>query len=473
MKRLVICYDGTWNSVTDPSAVTNVVRLGQAVKKVGKGDVPQVVYYNAGVGSGGPLDRFLGGVFGVGLRANVKRGLAFLTLNWNPESEEGPADEIYIFGFSRGAYSARALAGVIAAIEGIPKQEHFDKLERIWNYYRTDPGKRDQKMKDDIRGFIHWRPMGDDASGTAGATQPIIKCLGVWDTVGSYGVPSGLGLGALARSVTSWTRGFHDNTIGPHVEYAFHAMSIDERRRAFPETAWIIEKGMERKNVEQVWFAGSHSNIGGGYRRSGLADLALIWMIARVNEETGLDFDEGYVGEHFWPCAACSLYNSDRGWVLSSLRPYLRPVLDDRFPGEVLDQRKKVRRTMQRLNEKVHWSVIERLGRMAIVDESRNRKYAPSNLPKNLPNDRAPNAFEDERVAKKTEVEARLIKACRDAHNDRMEHCALSCEVKTGASRGIFDYLRNMWSAERRREQRVARLQDIWNMKKAASPGPR
>jgi uncharacterized protein (DUF2235 family) len=117
MKRIVICYDGTWNVVTDPDAVTNVVRLGQAVRKVSKKDgKPQMVYYNAGVGSGGPVDRFLGGVFGVGLRNNVKRGLAFLALNWDPDGN----DEIYIFGYSRGAYSARALAGVIGSISRTP-----------------------------------------------------------------------------------------------------------------------------------------------------------------------------------------------------------------------------------------------------------------------------------------------------------------------------------------------------------------
>jgi uncharacterized protein (DUF2235 family) len=110
MKRLVICYDGTWNAVTNPDEVTNVVRVAQAVKSLAEDGTAQVVYYNAGVGSGGPLDQFLGGVFGVGLRNNVKRGLAFLSLNWDPEELPGTpdADEIYIFGFSRGAYSARA-----------------------------------------------------------------------------------------------------------------------------------------------------------------------------------------------------------------------------------------------------------------------------------------------------------------------------------------------------------------------------
>jgi hypothetical protein len=104
MKRIVICYDGTWNAVTDPTKVTNVVRLGQAVRKTAKDGTAQTVYYNAGVGSGGPLDRFLGGVFGLGLRNNVKRGLAFLSLNWEP------GDEIYLFGFSRGCYTVRVLA---------------------------------------------------------------------------------------------------------------------------------------------------------------------------------------------------------------------------------------------------------------------------------------------------------------------------------------------------------------------------
>ena len=234
MKRIVICYDGTWNTVTNPNEVTNVVRVGQAVRKADENGVTQMVYYNAGVGSGGPLDRFLGGVFGMGLRSNVKRGLAFLSLNWEP------GDEIYIFGFSRGAYSARALAGVIGAIDGIPKQEHFDRLEDVWNYYRLDPKQRkDPKTRAEhkIDDYVHGQHAKD------GAAKPIIKCLGVWDTVGSYGVPAGLGLGALARHFTSWTRGFHDNTIGRHIEIGLHAMAIDEHRRAFPPTAWLIRKG--------------------------------------------------------------------------------------------------------------------------------------------------------------------------------------------------------------------------------------
>src|SRR5262245_512397 len=103
MKRIVICYDGTWNALVKPEEVTNVVRVAQAIKSEDSDGTVQMVYYNAGVGSGGPIDRLLGGAFGAGLRDNVKRGLAFLALNWHPEEPDYPvADEIYIFGFSRG-----------------------------------------------------------------------------------------------------------------------------------------------------------------------------------------------------------------------------------------------------------------------------------------------------------------------------------------------------------------------------------
>ena len=98
MKRIALCFDGTWQSVDDPASVSNVVRLAQAIKAVAdKDNIEQITYYQAGVGSDGGLDSFLGGLFGVGLRNNVKRALAFLSLNYTEQ------DEIYIFGFSRGA----------------------------------------------------------------------------------------------------------------------------------------------------------------------------------------------------------------------------------------------------------------------------------------------------------------------------------------------------------------------------------
>jgi uncharacterized protein (DUF2235 family) len=135
MRRIVICFDGTWNQVNRPKRITNVVKFAQAVEKVASDGVTQIVYYNSGVGTGDLPDRILGGFIGRGVKANIKRALGFLALNF----KEG--DEIYIFGFSRGAYSARALAGVIGAA-GIPRQAEFEQIERIWNYYRTPPQRR-------------------------------------------------------------------------------------------------------------------------------------------------------------------------------------------------------------------------------------------------------------------------------------------------------------------------------------------
>ena len=263
--------------------------------------------------------------------------------------------------------------------------------------------------------------------------KPIVKCIGVWDTVGSYGIPAGLGLGALARKFTSWTNGFHDNEIGDYIEFGLHAMAIDEARRAFPATSWVTKDPHDRKGVEQVWFAGTHSNVGGGYRESGLSDLALIWMISRVADETGLEFDDEYIQDHFWPCAACSLYRSNRGWLISGLMPFYRPIpehLKEPVPG-----------AERLINAKLHWSVVERVGRPAIVDEKYYLKYTPKNLPKHVPS------------TEHTETETRLIALCRaGAKNKRRNACALHRKLP-GEQAGWL---------ERWRSRRLRQLQEEW-----------
>ena len=464
MKRIVICYDGTWNALTDPSAVTNVVRVGQAVRAADEQGHSQIVYYNAGVGSGGPIDRLLGGVFGAGVRSNVKRGLAFLTLNWT----EG--DEIYIFGFSRGAYTARALAGVITAIRGVPRQEYFHRLEEIWNFYRLSPHER---YSDEARHKYEIDKMVAEVPRPA----PLIKCLAVWDTVGSYGIPAGLGLSGLARKLTSWTRGFHDNMLHSRIEVGLQALAIDELRPAFPPTTWVGDPNApnEHQHVEQVWFAGVHANVGGGYLRSGLSDLALIWLMTRVEALTKLRFSPDYIAKNFWPCAACSLYRSSRGWWwFSSLFPYRRPLFPAPKPIEAWFKGKKEKRNMIPINEKIHWSVIERLGRAAFVDEKLSRSYAPSNLPLAL----KPKAWREEervaleqdpRVAQMTPQEEALIKACRNPTlNPRFQNCALFCTLDDSHLRALKPWslaaLRSTFSAADRRIRRLLGLRTNWSM---------
>lgn len=463
MKRIVVCYDGTWNALTDPGAVTNVVRVGQAVKATDENNRSQIVYYNAGVGSGGPIDQLLGGLFGVGVRDNVKRGLAFLTLNWT----EG--DEIYIFGFSRGAYTARALAGIITAIRGVPRQEYFHRLEDIWNFYRLSPRER---YSDEARRKYEIDQMVLEVPRPA----PLVKCLAVWDTVGSYGIPAGLGLG-LARKLTSWTHGFHDNMLHPRIQVGLQALAVDEQRPAFSPTTWVGDptEVNENQHVEQVWFAGAHANVGGGYLRSGLSDLALIWIMARVEALTKLRFSEDYIAKNFWPCAACSLYRSSSGWWwFTRLSPYRRPL----FPGPKLIEAwfrgKKEKRKMIPINEKIHWSVVERLDRTAILDEKISKSYAPSNLPmrwkgKSWPEDERLAAENDPRVAQKTPEEEALIEACRDPERNLRYQKRAVLHVGRGASVRA-EALDRRRRAPDRRARRLLALRKIWGMEDAGPP---
>src|ERR1700730_9436936 len=147
MKRIILCLDGTWNQVLDPDTVTNVVKLAQSIRTIASDGTQQIVYYNSGVGTGDLFDKFLGGVFGRGLRNNVKRAYAFLSLNYEP------GDEIYIFGFSRGAYTARALSGVIGA-SGILRKDEYQNFEVAWNFYRQPKAIREAAKHHDMRHLV-------------------------------------------------------------------------------------------------------------------------------------------------------------------------------------------------------------------------------------------------------------------------------------------------------------------------------
>jgi len=234
MKRLVLCFDGTWNALADPTALTNVVKLANLVT-VSKDNVEQVSYYNSGVGSGGFIDRYLGGIFGVGLKSNVKRGLTFLALNYEEK------DEIYIFGFSRGAYTARALAGVIGSA-GIPVD--ISNVETHWDIYQQMAKLRpDHRLAEDapkrkqaeaaielLRQKLVKVSRNTNEDETKLVDVPL-ACVGVWDTVGAYGIPSGFGLSSLGRSFTYWTRGFRDTHFGTAVKLGLHAEAGGEGRR--------------------------------------------------------------------------------------------------------------------------------------------------------------------------------------------------------------------------------------------------
>lgn len=263
MKRLAIFFDGTWNSADGDGTVdTNVVKLSRAVHATQDTAHHQIVLYLRGVGSTGvALERLVAGATGEGIDDIIRSAYMFIAQNYVP------GDEIFIFGFSRGAFSARSLAGFIGAA-GIAKRQTLGQLKRLWAYYRTPP-KRDPSVIADIDRHMDVR----------------IKCLGVWDTVGSLGVPAVF----LFDEKLNAPYQFHDTSPSAIVEHAYHALAIDEMRDEFVPTLWT-GKAPDGVIIEQVWFAGGHSDVGGGYAECGLSDIPLVWMAEKA-EGCGLVLD--------------------------------------------------------------------------------------------------------------------------------------------------------------------------------------
>ena len=271
VKRLVVCCDGTW-AKPDNKFVTNVEKIARTIQidSASAGGVPQLVYYISGVGSGSfAADRLLGGAFGFGLSHNVIACYRFLAQNYEP------GDELFIFGFSRGAYTARSLAGMIAKVGLLTRRSLVEER---------------------LRDAVHIYQRERLAEGSFGASTgefthdhcyaPRVRFLGVFDTVGALGVPG-----------FRWrTPKFHDVALSDQVDCARHALAIDETRLIFAPTLWELPDGAAEGTsvldgrVKQVWFEGAHSDVGGGYEESGLSDTALLWM-AREARREGLIFD--------------------------------------------------------------------------------------------------------------------------------------------------------------------------------------
>ena len=276
MKRLVVCCDGTWNK-PDNDNVTNVEKIARTVQSdpTKSGGVYQLVYYISGVGSGSyEADRLLGGAFGFGLFHNVIACYRFLAQNYEP------GDEIFIIGFSRGAYTARSLAGMVAKVGLLTKVSLVEERlpEAVHLYQRTPmpTGAFGESIEEFKHDHCH---------------APKITFLGVFDTVGALGVPG------FARD----TPKFHDVQLSVHVLCARQALAIDETRLKFEPTFWEAPSdpgaSTQDPRVKQVWFEGAHSDVGGGYAQTGLSDTALLWM-AREAHVAGLVFDAELLGTY-------------------------------------------------------------------------------------------------------------------------------------------------------------------------------
>lgn len=273
-RNIVLCFDGTWNR-EDGEWPTNVVRTSRAVAPSTDSGVVQLRYYDRGVGTG-RFDRLRGGVVGLGLARNVEEAYVWLSSRYRP------GDRIFLFGYSRGAYTARSLAGLIGLC-GIADSEKCsaggrqiaDAALEGMSIYRLAPG---PAREDRAALFLEsWTRSSARVGRPGGGRRSCeVHFVGVWDTVGSLGVPlNGLQWIAARR------HRFHDVSVGDHIRHACHAVAIDERRRPFAPALWANEPGAVER-VEQVWFPGVHGDVGGGRPNAGLSEGALLWMWSKA-----------------------------------------------------------------------------------------------------------------------------------------------------------------------------------------------
>lgn len=304
-KNIAIFCDGTWQSLSQWFP-TNVSCLARSVAPFQQASgCPQVVFYDDGVGvPDGVLPeatKLLGGGMGQGLDAKIASAYQFLCLNYVP------GDSIFIFGFSRGAYTARSLSGLLRKC-WILRRDRVAAVEEALSHYRS--GELENPALDRFReqhcfampAFLGARPSDPAVTAAALDASAHVQYVGVWDTVGSLGIPELL---PFAKNFDAKYR-FHDESLSRFVLSARHAVSIDERRSTFSPTLWDNIEALnanasavgllrEQRPYQQVWYPGNHSGVGGGNDDHGLSRTPLAW-IAEGAERAGLDWSRDILG---------------------------------------------------------------------------------------------------------------------------------------------------------------------------------
>jgi uncharacterized protein (DUF2235 family) len=298
-KNIIFCADGTWNNpddeipagqVAQADPPSNVFKLfnhleGRMISKTKVTDISgqilerekcapdtQVAKYINGVGNANnKVQEMIGGGFGAGLITRIVRGYTFISREYQP------GDKIFIIGFSRGAYTARALGGLIASqglLEGKFErgaEESYKLGMRAWYQYRKIGAKKRNvfatlaEVVQDLPAFIRGAP--DESEFVRDIP---IHAVAVWDTVGALGIPE---YDAQTNTISDAFR-FADENLSSKVAQGLHAVAIDEMRLLFTPTLW--NKAI---HLKQLVFPGAHSDVGGGYKEAGLSDGALQWMI--------------------------------------------------------------------------------------------------------------------------------------------------------------------------------------------------
>jgi len=278
-RRLIVFSDGTWQDLNTKDS-TNVVKTIEAIQPIGSDGIEQIVYYDEGIGcremsaDGTSLTdkiiKIVGGGLGLGIDRKIQDAYIFLCLNY----QEG--DEIYLLGFSRGAYTVRSLAGLIYN-SSLLNRNFIKKVPEAYALYR-DKTEATQPSSDKAIQFRH----------NNGKRVPI-KALCCWDTVASLGLPRPiLKIPFFARLDEKYR--FHNNTINQMIEHAFHAVAIDESRIVYDVELMEVDK-THPGQFSQVWFPGTHGSLGGGSEDHRLSDRPLVWMLDNL-KSLGLSINE-------------------------------------------------------------------------------------------------------------------------------------------------------------------------------------
>jgi hypothetical protein len=364
-KHLVVCLDGTWSNADSTAPQTNVAILASIIDPDPEGAAEQRVYYDAGVGTDGYIDGIFGGAFGKGLTANVLAAYRFLSQFYRPD------DNIYVFGYSRGAFTARSLCGFISA-SGLLTEDMCNEANLLfaWRYYRTPPKARYPADRARLRRLTH-------------NPDPRVRFLGVFDTVGALGIPKSLM--RVGRPAIE----FHDTEVSSAVIHSCQALAIDEHRVQFEPAIWVEPRHRKYETVEQVWFPGSHCDIGGGGVNTALSDIVLGWMLTRLINRCpemklkpfgvwGASLQERF-GSRF-PNFMGKI-TDPRSWLFwrSRRRPLLRVINgcepEKPWPGRLT----KLRPHARPIGEKLHHTARDRYDK-TVRDRRRKSRYEPPNL---------------------------------------------------------------------------------------------
>jgi uncharacterized protein (DUF2235 family) len=282
-KRLALFLDGTWNQVSDN---TNVWRLRSLFAPASADGCEQRAYYSTGLGTKFG-EKVRGGMFGTGIDTAITSAYEWLMENY------APGDDIFIFGFSRGAYTARSLSGFILKC-GLLQRGAPLGVNQLFKRYRRSGQKTIRELIAGERGTDEF---GFEEGWMLKYAQPVpIKFIGVFDTVGALGVPF-----AIYRRFKGEAYPFLNTGLRHDNEYAFHALAVDEHRKAFMPTLWTNQGAIHAtprpiERTEQRWFVGAHANVGGGCFSDSLAQLPLKWL-ERKAATVGLAFKDEFIAE--------------------------------------------------------------------------------------------------------------------------------------------------------------------------------